>query len=105
MQLFIKFSAGIILESWNESNRSHLVAKLICLDQLCEFSPYLPRSLLESHVPYAILCAVYSQYYSNSSTPLAILTSSPRYSPALSLAHASPVSKQQYGDSTPVKCK
>ncbi|CAI9773355.1 unnamed protein product [Fraxinus pennsylvanica] len=57
--------------------RSHLVAKLIFLDQLCELSPYLPRSLLESHVPYAILRSVYSQYYLNSSTPLALLSSSP----------------------------
>ncbi|CAI9760031.1 unnamed protein product [Fraxinus pennsylvanica] len=93
MQLFIKFSAGIILESWNESNRSNLVAKLIFLDQLCELSPYLPRSLLESRVPYAILRAVYSQYYLNSSTPLALSSSSPRYSPTMSLAHASPASK------------
>ncbi|KAL2473933.1 Protein NAP1 [Forsythia ovata] len=101
MQLFIKFSAGIILESWNESNRSHLVAKLIFLDQLCEISPYLPRSLLESHVPYAILRSVYSQYYSNSLTPLALLSLSPRHSPAMSLAHASPALKQPHGDSTP----
>ncbi|KAL2524781.1 Protein NAP1 [Abeliophyllum distichum] len=101
MQLFIKFSAGIILESWNESNRSHLVAKLIFLDQLCEISPYLPRSSLESHVPYAILRSVYSQYYSKSLTPLALLSLSPRHSPAMSLAHASPALKQPHGDSTP----
>ncbi|CAA3011101.1 Hypothetical predicted protein [Olea europaea subsp. europaea] len=100
MQLFIKFSAGIILDSWNESNRSHLVAKLIFLDQLCELSPYLPRSLLESHVPYAILRSVYSQYYSNFSTPLALLSSSPRHSPATSLVHASPALKLPHGDFT-----
>ncbi|GER33167.1 Nck-associated protein 1 [Striga asiatica] len=103
MQLFIKFSAGIILESWNESNRSHLVAKLIFLDQVCDISPYLPRSSLESHIPYAILRSVYTQYYSNSSTPLALLNLSPRHSPAMSLAHASPSMRHHHprADSTP----
>ncbi|KAK4440346.1 protein NAP1 [Sesamum alatum] len=102
LQLFIKFSAGIILDSWSESNRSHLVAKLIFLDQVCEISPYVPRSSLESHVPYSILRSVYSQYYSNSSTPLALLSgASPRHSPAMSLAHASPSLKQARGDGTP----
>ncbi|KAK4487999.1 hypothetical protein RD792_003738 [Penstemon davidsonii] len=93
MQLFIKFSAGIILDAWSESNRSHLIAKLIFLDQVCEISPHLPRSSLESHVPYAILRSVYSQYYSNSSPPMALLSASPRNSPAVSLAHASPSMK------------
>ncbi|KAL6282918.1 hypothetical protein ACE6H2_013847 [Prunus campanulata] len=69
MQLFVKFSAGIILDSWSEANRSHLVAQLIFLDQLCEISPYLPRSSLEPHVPYAILRSIYSQYYENSPSP------------------------------------
>ncbi|KAL0363743.1 UNVERIFIED_CONTAM: protein NAP1 [Sesamum calycinum] len=101
MQLFIKFSAGIILDSWSESTRSHLVAKLIFLDQVCDISPYVPRSSLESHVPYSILRSVYSQYYSNSSTPLALLGASPRHSPAMSLAHASPSLKQPRGDATP----
>ncbi|KAL7089703.1 hypothetical protein ACP275_13G199800 [Erythranthe tilingii] len=101
MQLFIKFSAGIILDSWNESNRSHLIAKLIFLDQVCEISPYLPRSSLESHVPYSILRSVYSQYYSNSSTPMALTSSaSPRHSPAMSLAHASPSLRQHRGGDT-----
>lgn len=83
--------------------RSHLVAQLIFLDQLSEISPYLPRSLLESHVPYTILRSIYSQYYSNSpSTPQALLLSaSPRHSPALSLAHGSPIVRQPRGDSTP----
>ncbi|KAI3455816.1 hypothetical protein Pfo_012479 [Paulownia fortunei] len=101
MQLFIKFSAGIVLEAWSESNRSHLVAKLIFLDQVCVISPYLPRSSLESHVPYSILRSVYSQYYSNSSTPLALLSVSPRHSPAMSLVHASPSLRQPRGDTTP----
>ncbi|XP_037495205.1 protein NAP1 [Jatropha curcas] len=102
MQLFVKFAAGIVLDSWNEANRSHLVAKLIFLDQFCEISPYLPRSSLEAHIPYAILRSIYSQYYSNSpSMPLALLSSSPRHSPAVSLSHASPVVKQPRGDSTP----
>ncbi|THG14901.1 hypothetical protein TEA_005941 [Camellia sinensis var. sinensis] len=101
MQLFIKFSAGIILDSWNEFNRSHLVAKLIFLDQLCEISQYLPRSSLEAHVPYPILRSIYSQYYANSpSTPLALLSASPRQSPAVSLSHASPLIRPR-GDSTP----
>lgn len=101
MQLFIKFSAGIIMDSWNESNRSHLVAKLIFLDQICEISPHVPRSTLESHVPYTILRSIYSQYYSNSSTPFALMSASPRHSPALSLAHASPSLRQPRADSTP----
>lgn len=82
--------------------RSHLVAQLIFLDQLCEISPYLPRSSLESHVPYTILRSVYSQYYADTpSTPLSILSSSPRHSPAILLSHASPVIRQPRGDSTP----
>ncbi|KAF5729205.1 protein NAP1-like isoform X2 [Tripterygium wilfordii] len=102
MQLFVKFSAGIILDSWGEVNRSHLVAKLIFLNQLSEISPYLPRSSLESHVPYAILRSIYSQYYGNSpSMPLALLSISPRHSPAVSLSHASPIVKQPRGDLTP----
>ncbi|KAL5842760.1 hypothetical protein ACOSQ3_013363 [Xanthoceras sorbifolium] len=102
MQIFVKFSAGIVLDSWNEINRSHLVAKLIFLDQLCEISPFLPRSSLEPHVPYAILRSIYSQYYTNSpSIPLALLSASPRHSPAVSLAHASPGSRHPRGDSTP----
>ncbi|XP_038690030.1 protein NAP1-like isoform X2 [Tripterygium wilfordii] len=102
MQLFVKFSAGIILDSWGEVNRSHLVAKLIFLNQLCEISPYLPRSCLESYVPYAILRSIYSQYYGNSpSMPLALLSNSPRHSPAASLSHASPIVRQPRGDSTP----
>ncbi|XWS62365.1 hypothetical protein CRYUN_Cryun06bG0004600 [Craigia yunnanensis] len=102
MQLFVKFSAGIVLDSWNEANRSHLVAKLIFLDQLSDISPYLPRSSLETHVPYAILRSIYSQYYANSPLiPLALLSASPRHSPAVSLAHASPITRQPRGDSTP----
>ncbi|KAF3450021.1 hypothetical protein FNV43_RR06100 [Rhamnella rubrinervis] len=103
MQLFVKFSTAIILDSWSETNRSHLVAQLIFLDQLCEISPFLPRSSLETYVPYAAIRSIYSQYYSNSpSSPLALLSVSPRHSPVVSLAHASPVLRQQQrGDSTP----
>ncbi|CAN1221198.1 Protein NAP1 [Linum grandiflorum] len=103
MQLFVKFSAGIVLDSWSDINRSHLVAKLIFLDQLCEISPYLPRSSLETYVPYTILRSIYSQYYSNSpSMPLAILnTASPRQSPAVPSGHSSPGIRQHRGDSTP----
>ncbi|XP_015884873.1 protein NAP1 isoform X2 [Ziziphus jujuba] len=102
MQLFVKFSAAIILDSWSEINRSHLVAQIIFLDQLCEISPFLPRSTLETHVPYAVIRSIYSQYYANSpSSPLALLSVSPRNSPLLSLSHASPVLRQPRGDSTP----
>eukprot|EP00899_Mesostigma_viride_P016193 jgi/Mesvir1/24575/Mv21905-RA.1 len=40
-----------------------LAAKLIVLDQLCDLSPYLPRSLLESYVPYTLLRSVYQAEY------------------------------------------
>lgn len=102
MQVFVKFAAGVVLDSWNEATRSHLVAKLIFLDQLSEISPFLPRTSLEPYVPYAILRSIYSQYYSNSpSIPLALLSASPHHSPAISLTHASPISRQPRGDSTP----
>ncbi|XP_057969886.1 protein NAP1 [Malania oleifera] len=102
MQIFIKFATVIILDSWSESNRSHLVAKLIFLDQLCETSPYLARSSLEAHVPYAILHSIYNQCYADSpSMPLALLTASPRHSPAMPLSHASPIPRQPHGDTTP----
>ncbi|KAJ7969308.1 protein NAP1 [Quillaja saponaria] len=102
LQLFVKLSAEIILDSWSETNRSHLVAQLIFLDQLCETSSYLPRSSLEPYIPYAILRSIYSQYYASTpSTPLALLSTSPRHSPAVLLAHASPVLRQPRGDSTP----
>ncbi|KAM2399686.1 hypothetical protein ACFXTH_036218 [Malus domestica] len=80
---------------------SHLVAQLIFLDQLCEISPYLPRRFLEPHVPYAILRSIDSQYYENSpSMPLALLSASPRHSPAASLSHSSPGVRYPHGDST-----
>ncbi|KAE9597309.1 putative nck-associated protein [Lupinus albus] len=102
LQLFVKLSADIILDSWSETHRSNLVAQLIFLDQLCEISPYLPRSSLEKHVPYAILRSVYSQYYADTqTTPLAMLNASPSHSPAVLLGHASPASKHSRGDSTP----
>lgn len=82
--------------------RSYLVAQLIFLDQLCEISPFLPRSSLETYVPYAVIRSIYSQYHANSpSSPLALLSVSPRNSPVISLSHASPVLRQQRGDSTP----
>lgn len=90
------------LSSCTALNRSHLVAQLIFLDQLCEIAPYLPRSSLEPHVPYAILRSIYSQYYTNNpSSLLALLSVSPRHSPAVSLSHASPVVRHPRGDSTP----
>ncbi|XP_015066117.1 protein NAP1 [Solanum pennellii] len=102
MQLFVKFSSGIILDSWSENTRSHLVSKLIFLDQFCEISPYLPRSTLDAYVPYSIIRSIYSQYYGSSSpAPLALLGDSPRHSPAVSLAHSSPAMRQHRNDSTP----
>ncbi|XP_068656377.1 probable protein NAP1 [Aristolochia californica] len=103
MQLYVKCSAGIILDSWNESSRLHLVPKLIFLDQLCELSPYLPRSTLELHIPCSIIRSLYRQYYGSfPSTSLALLNPSTRQSPAISLTHASsPVIRQNRGDSTP----
>lgn len=103
MQLFVKFSSGIILDSWSENTRSHLVSKLIFLDQFCEISPYLPRSTLDAFVPYSIIRSIYSQYYGSSSPapPLALLNDSPRHSPAVSLAHSSPAMRQTRGDSIP----
>ncbi|KAK4710641.1 hypothetical protein R3W88_005154 [Solanum pinnatisectum] len=102
MQLFVKFSSGIILDSWSESTRSHLVSKLIFLDQFCEISPYLPRSTLDAYVPYSIIRSIYSQYYGSSSpAPLALLSDSPRHSPAVSLAHSSPAMRQHRSDSIP----
>ncbi|KAK8946950.1 putative protein NAP1 [Platanthera zijinensis] len=103
MQHFVKCSATIILESWSDTSRSHVVPKLIFLDQLCNLSPYLPRSTLELHVPYAILRSIYSQYHrSSQSMPAEIPLQSPRQSPLISLSHASPASTRQIrGDSTP----
>ncbi|KAF6160665.1 hypothetical protein GIB67_019605 [Kingdonia uniflora] len=102
MHLFIKCSTGIIFDSWNDSNRSHLVAKVIFLDQLCELSPYLPRSTLETYVPYAILRSIYSQYYGDL-PPIPLLTPSPRQSPAVSFVHSpSPAFRQnRHGGLTP----
>ncbi|KAJ8618450.1 hypothetical protein MRB53_014636 [Persea americana] len=89
-------------ENSNSVRMSPLVAKLIFHDQLCEFSPYLARSTLELHVPYAILRSIYRQYYANSrSSSLALLSPSPRQSPAISLAHPSPTARQFRGDTTP----
>ncbi|KAK3006689.1 hypothetical protein RJ639_017583, partial [Escallonia herrerae] len=102
LQLFVKLSALITLDSWSETDRSHLLAKVIFLDQCCEISPYLPRSSLEPYIPYAIIRSIYSQYYGNSpATPLALLSSSPRHSPAVSLSHGSPAIRHPRGGSTP----
>uniref|UniRef100_A0A7N0UFV9 Protein NAP1 n=1 Tax=Kalanchoe fedtschenkoi TaxID=63787 RepID=A0A7N0UFV9_KALFE len=97
MQIFVKFAAGIILDFSGETNRFQLVPQLIFLDQLCEISPYIPRSTLEPHVPYAIIRSLYSQYYSESPSlqHLHSLGSSPYLSPQLSTAHASPMARQQ----------
>ncbi|KAJ0982859.1 hypothetical protein J5N97_011114 [Dioscorea zingiberensis] len=102
MQLYTKCSAVILLDSWSDSTRSNIVPKLIFMDQLCELSPYLPRSTLEMHIPYAILRSIYRQHYGNSSSmAIEILAPSPRQSPAVSLAHSSPAIRHHRGDSTP----
>ncbi|XP_039139762.1 probable protein NAP1 [Dioscorea cayenensis subsp. rotundata] len=102
MQLYTKCSAVILLDSWADSNRSNIVPKLIFIDQLCELCPYLLRSTLEIHIPYAIIRSMYRQHYGNSSMAVVeILAPSPRQSPAVSLAHASPAIRHQRGDSTP----
>ncbi|KAL4201241.1 hypothetical protein AMTRI_Chr02g257710 [Amborella trichopoda] len=95
MQLFVKSSTAVMLDSGGENNRSNLVSKIIFLDHLCEMSPYLPRTTLESHVPYSILRSLYHQYYGNCRNPmggpLSLLQPSPRHSPSpLSLAYTSP---------------
>lgn len=77
MKTFVQCSAAIILDRWNESNRSPLVAKLIFLDQLCEISQCLPKSTLEMHVPYTILRSIYQLYYENT-VPTLVLTSPAR---------------------------
>ncbi|WOL02928.1 putative protein NAP1 isoform X1 [Canna indica] len=103
MQIFVKCSAGIVLDSWSESSRTYIVPKLIFLDQLCELSKYLPRSTLEIHIPYTILRSIYRQHYGNSANMLIeLLAPSPRQSPLISLTHASPAVRPQRGDSTPM---
>ncbi|XP_020589634.1 probable protein NAP1 isoform X1 [Phalaenopsis equestris] len=103
MQIFVKCSATIILDSWSETNRSQLVPKLIFLDQLCTLSPYLPRSTLELHLPYAILRSLYSQHYGTSqpAPTVEMPIQSPRHSPLISLTHLSPSVHQTRSDSTP----
>lgn len=95
----LTFKVFLMLFLFGFLHRSDLVAKLIFLDQFCELSPFLPRSSLESHIPYTIMRSIYSQYYTNTpSIPLALLSVSPRHSPAVT--HASPVVRPR-GDSTP----
>ncbi|XP_073011838.1 probable protein NAP1 [Typha latifolia] len=102
MQIYVKCSAGIVLDSWNDSSRTYIIPKLIFLDQLCELSPYLPRSTLEVHVPYTILRSIHRQHYGSSSSMITdLLAPSPRQSPFISLAHASPAVRQNRGDLTP----
>lgn len=105
--VFSLLLAFVILEeeTWTHpalSCRSNIVPKLIFIDQLCELCPYLLRSTLEIHIPYAIIRSMYRQHYGNSSMAVVeILAPSPRQSPAVSLAHASPAIRHQRGDSTP----
>lgn len=81
--------------------RPHIVPKLIFLDQLCELSPYLPRSTLEVHIPYTILRSIYHQLYGASLMASEPMDQSPRQSPLISLAHASPSAKQNRPETTP----
>uniref|UniRef100_A0A0D9XAF6 CYRIA/CYRIB Rac1 binding domain-containing protein n=1 Tax=Leersia perrieri TaxID=77586 RepID=A0A0D9XAF6_9ORYZ len=101
MQLYVKLSAGLVLDSWNDTSRPHIVPKLIFLDQLCELSPYLPRSTLEVHIPYTILRSIYHQLYGATLMASEPMEPSPRQSPLISLSHASPSMKQNRADTTP----
>ncbi|KAH9608316.1 hypothetical protein KSS87_007803 [Heliosperma pusillum] len=97
--LFVKMSTGLILDCWHETNRSDLAPQLIFMDQLCEISPYLPRSALEDCIPYSIIRSLYSQYYGSSpAIPLALRNMSPRSSPGVSLMHGSPALRQVRGE-------
>ncbi|KAL2895190.1 Protein NAP1, partial [Bienertia sinuspersici] len=100
--LYVKMSTGIILDCWNEANRSDLAPKLVFLDQMCEISPHLPRSSLEACIPYTIIRSLYNQYYGNSaSLPLTSRSlSSPQNSPGVSLMHNSPAFRHHRSDST-----
>jgi NCK-associated protein 1 len=75
--------------------RQHIVPKLTFQDQLCELSPYVPRSTLEAHIPYTILRSIYHQLYGGSLLASEPAEQSPRQSPLISLAHASPSSARQ----------
>lgn len=100
MKIFIKCASTIILQSWSDSNRSPLVAKLLFLDQLCELSNYLSRSTLEVHVPYAILRSIYQQYYENSVPTLVLISPSRRHSLGIPLSHVPSRNGQFYSDHT-----
>ncbi|KAL5232560.1 hypothetical protein ABZP36_031336 [Zizania latifolia] len=101
MQLYANLSAGLVLDSWNDTSRAYIVPKLIFLDQLCELSPYLPRSTLEVHIPYTILHSIYHQLYGASLMASESMEPSPRQSPLISLSHSSPSMKQNRVDTTP----
>ncbi|KAG0587429.1 hypothetical protein KC19_2G163800 [Ceratodon purpureus] len=66
MKTFLQCAVATVLEAWDDSHRSPLVAKLIFLDQLCELTAYLPRSTLESYVPHTIMRSIYQMYYESS---------------------------------------
>ncbi|KAJ7555822.1 hypothetical protein O6H91_05G056100 [Diphasiastrum complanatum] len=85
MKTFVQCAATIALESWNETNRYPLVAKLIFLDQLCDLSSFLPRSTLETHVPRAILTSIYHLFYDSSSSNMSLLSQSRRYASGASI--------------------
>ncbi|KAL2631653.1 hypothetical protein R1flu_016339 [Riccia fluitans] len=70
MKTFVQCSSAIMLEALSDSNRSPLVAKLVFMDQLCEFSLHLPRSTLEQHIPQSILRSIYQLYYENTTPTL-----------------------------------
>lgn len=105
MQRYVRCAAAVVLNSCSDNIRSNVVPKLIFMDQLCNISPYLPRSMLETHIPYAILRSIYQQHHSNSSPNiiLEVHTPSPRQSPVISLNHASPTIKQSRGGNMPAQ--
>ncbi|KAH7432487.1 hypothetical protein KP509_07G024700 [Ceratopteris richardii] len=88
LKTYVQCSAVIVLDTWNESNRSPLVAKLIFLEQLCGISTYLPRSTLESHVPYTVLRSIYQLYYENAVPTLMLVGPTRRHGSGPSTSHA-----------------
>ncbi|XP_024388834.1 probable protein NAP1 isoform X3 [Physcomitrium patens] len=88
MKTFLQCAVATVLESWDDSHRSPLVAKLIFLDQLCELTNYLPRSTLEGYVPHTIMRSIYQMYFENS---------------VPSLVHVHPSTRQYAGNGGPIK--
>ncbi|KAG8087770.1 hypothetical protein GUJ93_ZPchr0010g9749 [Zizania palustris] len=88
--------------------RAYIVPKLIFLDQLCELSPYLPRSTLEVHTPYTLHHSAFNipSIIWSFTDDLRINGAIPNhkavpYSRLISLSHSLPSMKQNRVDTTP----